>query len=376
MTGRDVSQLFAGAESPISEVIACIDRSGRISLALIVDERRRLLNTISDGDVRRGILAGCTLTDPVSKLLERKSLTPHPVPVTAPAGSDDATLLQIMQDHSVRQLPIVDAESRVVDIVILNDFLPQAVRPIRAMVMAGGLGMRLRPLTEDTPKPMLPVGGRPVMERIIEQLRDVGIRHIHVATHYQSEKIMNHFGTGESFGVEIDYVNEEAPLGTGGALGLLDAPDEPVLVINGDIVTQLDFRSMYAFHQDQRADMTVAVRRYDVQVPYGVVDCEGAQIRGLREKPQLSFFVNAGIYLLEPEVFRQIAPNRHLNITDLVSQLVDSGRVVVSYPICEYWLDMGEPESYQKAQEDARDGRLHKPCWTRAAAAGPIDYTR
>jgi dTDP-glucose pyrophosphorylase len=361
MTGRDVSQLFAGFASPISEVIACIDRSGKISLALIVDENQRLLNTISDGDVRRGLLAGCSLSDSVEKLLERKVLTPHPAPVTAQVGTDDASLIQIMQDRGVRQLPLIDAEGRVVDIVILGDFLPQVIKPIRAMVMAGGQGMRLRPLTEDTPKPMLPVGGRPVMERIVEQLRDVGIRHIHIATHYQSEKIVNHFGRGESFGVNIDYVKEETPLGTGGALGLLEASDETVLVINGDILTQVDFRSMYAFHQDQRADMTVGVRRYDVQVPYGVVDCEGVQIRGLREKPQLSFFVNAGIYLLEPQVFRMISPNRHLNITDLVSQVVDSGSVVVSYPICEYWLDMGQHENYMRAQEDARDGKLHKP---------------
>jgi dTDP-glucose pyrophosphorylase len=361
MTGRDVTQLFAGVSSPISDVIACIDRSGRISLALIVDQNRRLLNTISDGDVRRGLLAGCTLSDPVEKLLDRKSQTPHPAPVTAPAGTGDATLLRIMQDCGVRQLPLLDAEGSVVDIVILSDFLPQVVKPIRAMVMAGGQGMRLRPLTEDTPKPMLPVGGRPVMERIVEQLRDVGIRHIQIATHYQSEKIVEHFGSGESFGVNIDYIKEETPLGTGGALGLLEAPDETVLVINGDILTQVDFRSMYAFHQDHRADMTVGVRRYDVQVPYGVVDCDGVQIRGLREKPQLNFFVNAGIYLLEPQVFRLIVPNRHLNITDLVSQLVAAGNVVVSYPICEYWLDMGQHEDYKQAQEDARNGKLHKP---------------
>ena len=212
MTGRDVTLLFAGADSPISDAIACIDRSGRISMALIVDENRRLLNTVTDGDVRRGLLAGYSLTDPVARLLERKSQTPHPAPTTAPAGSDDATLLQIMQDRGVRQLPLLNAEGRVVDIVILGDFLPQVVKPIRAMVMAGGQGMRLRPLTEDTPKPMLPVGGRPVMERIVQQLRDVGIRHIHIATNYQSEKIVEHFGSGESFGVNIDYVKEQSLL--------------------------------------------------------------------------------------------------------------------------------------------------------------------
>jgi len=226
------------------------------------------------------------------------------------------------------------------------------------MVMAGGQGMRLRPLTESTPKPLLPVGGRPVMEIIIGQLRDVGVKRIHVATHYQAEKIMQHFGNGESFGVDISYVEEEVPLGTGGALGLLKAPDEPVLVINGDILTQVDFRSLHAFHKEHAADMTVGVRRYDIQVPYGVVSCIGAKIRYLKEKPQLSLFVNAGIYLLEPSVFRLIPANEHLNITDLVSKLLQMKRTVVSYPICEYWLDIGQYEDYQQAQEDAKNGKF------------------
>jgi len=361
MTGRDVTKLFASSSSQISDVIACIDRSGRISLALIVDENRRLLNTISDGDVRRGILRGCSLTDPVSKLLEIKALTPHPVPVSAPADSDPEALLAIMRGRGVRQLPLLGPDDAVVDIVILADFQAQAAKPLRAVVMAGGQGVRLRPLTESLPKPMLPVGGRPVMQFIVEQLRDVGVRHIHVSTHYQPEKIMDHFGNGESFGVDIKYVNEAVPLGTGGALGLLEMPDEPVLVINGDILTQVDFRLMYAFHQEHRADMTVAVRRYEVKVPYGVVDCEDARVRGLREKPELSFFVNAGIYLLEPTVFRHIRNNQHMNMTDLIQTLIDCGQAVVSFPICEYWLDMGQHADYEKAQEDVRTGKMGKP---------------
>ena len=358
MTGRDISLLFVSPSNPISDAIACIDRSGRISIALVVDAGRHLLNTISDGDVRRGILAGCSLTDPISRLLEIKASTPYPLPVTAPLETDSAQLLKIMQLRSVRQLPLVDRNGVVVDIVILGDFLPQAVESFQAIVMAGGRGMRLRPLTESTPKPLLPVGGKPVMEIIVGQLRDVGVRHIHIATHYQAEKIMRHFGNGHSFGVDISYVEEEVPLGTGGALGLLKEPREPVLVINGDILTQVDFRSLHAFHKEHGADMTVGVRRYDIQVPYGVVSCRGARVRYLQEKPQLSLFVNAGIYLLEPSVFRFIPENQHLNITDLVSKLLQMERTVVSYPICEYWLDIGQYEDYQKAQEDVQNGKF------------------
>jgi len=358
MTGRDVSQLFVKPGDTIGQALESIDRSGRISLALVVDEHKRLLNTVTDGDIRRGILAGLSLDEPVYKLFEIKSRTPHPEPVTAPVGSDKATLLRLLTKHSVRQLPLVDANCVVVDIVILSDFQDVVDRPFRAVVMAGGHGVRLRPLTENTPKPMLPVGGRPVMEHIVEQLRDVGVKQIHVTTHFRPEKIIRHFGSGESFGVDIQYVNEDVPLGTGGALGLLAPPEETVLVINGDILTHVDFRAMYRFHQDHGADMTVGVRRYGMQVPYGVVECEGVNIRALKEKPNLSFFVNAGVYLLEPSVFRLIPANQHLNITDLVSPLLENERTVVSYPICEYWLDIGRHDDYNQAQQDALMGKL------------------
>ena len=357
---RDVSQLFVSLESPISDAIKAIDRSGRISIALVVDEKRRLLNTISDGDVRRGILAGCALTDPVSRLIEIKARTPYPVPVMAPADGDPETFLKIMQDRSVRQVPLLDGAGAVVDIVILSDYLPQVAKTFRAVVMAGGQGTRLRPLTESMPKPMLPIGGRPLLEIMVEKLRDVGVKHILLSTHFQAEKIMQHFGKGESFGVQIEYVNEEVPLGTGGALGLMETPTEPVLVINGDVLTQVDFQSMFTFHQDHRADMTVGVRRYDIQVPYGVVDCEGAHISALREKPLLSFFVNAGIYLLEPTVFRHIPGQRHMNMTDLIQTLIDKGMSVIGFPICEYWLDIGQHADYVRAQEDAQKGSFVK----------------
>jgi NDP-sugar pyrophosphorylase family protein len=292
----------------------------------------------------------------VEKLLPIKAATPHPTPVTAPVDMPREMLLPLMETAFVRQIPLLDAHGVPVDVAIRSDFVSQAQLPLQAVVMAGGQGSRLRPLTENTPKPMLPVGGRPLMEFIVEQLRDVGVRNIHVTTHYQADKIMDHFGTGEAFGVDISYVQEEQPLGTGGALGLIKTPTEPVLIINGDILTRLDFQSFFAYHQEHRAEMTVGVRRYDIQVPYGVVECEGALVRTLREKPQLSFFVNAGIYLLEPSVFGLIAPNQHMNITDLLTRLVEANRVVVSYPICEYWLDIGQHADYLKAQEDATSG--------------------
>jgi dTDP-glucose pyrophosphorylase len=368
MADRNIKNFFVRPHDPVSEVIACIDRSGRVSLALVVDNDSKLINTLSDGDVRRGILAGVRLSDSASALLAIKAQTPYPLPVTAPIGTPEDELLLTMQNLAVRQIPLVDADGVPRNVVILNDLLPQVTRGLRAVIMAGGLGTRLRPLTEDMPKPMLPVVGKPLMEHMICQLRDTGIHHVNITTHYKAEKITEHFGDGADFGVKINYVREEIPLGTGGALGLLNRPEEPLLVINGDVLTQVDFRSMYAFHQDNHADMTVGVRRYEAKVPYGVIECEGVSVRSLREKPELTFFVNAGIYLLEPEVHDYIPANQHMNMTDLVLKLIDCGKSVVSYPICEYWLDIGQHDDYRKAQQDAMSGEVVLPGSTQNGA--------
>lgn len=362
----DVSGLFLGPDATIGEAIACIDRSGRVSIALVVDDERRILNTISDGDVRRGLLKGLTLSDSVATLVAIKSGTPHPLPVVAPEGVSRETLLELAKARAVRQIPIVTNEGRVVDIVTLEELLPQQPRGMQAVVMAGGFGTRLRPLTDNTPKPMLPVGGRPVMELLIHQLRETGISKINITTHYHADKIERHFGDGSAFGVDISYVNEETPLGTGGALGLLERPEDTLLVINGDIITDIDFRTMHCYHAQHRALMTVAVRRFEFQVPYGVVDCdEGSMIRGLREKPQLGFFVNAGIYMLEPKVYQHIRSNQPMNMTDLIEKLIKENETVVSFPVREYWLDIGQHADYERAQADAESGRWR---WT-----GPVD---
>jgi NDP-sugar pyrophosphorylase family protein len=207
------------------------------------------------------------------------------------------------------------------------------------------------PLTKDLPKPMLPVGNKPLMEILVQQLRDAGIRRLNITVHHQPEKIIEHFGDGREFGVDITYATEDRPLGTAGALGMIEAPQETVLVVNGDILTGLDFRAMLAYHREQRADLTVAVQRYEVQVPYGVIECEGAFVRRLAEKPVLGFVVNAGIYLLEPSVHRLIPTGERYDMTELIQRLLDEGRPVAPFPIREYWLDIGQHADYERAQE-------------------------
>lgn len=355
----ELQSLFISQDSSIRSAMQCVDK-GSCGIALVVDREKHLLGTITDGDIRRAVLAGADLELPVSLLLSKKVSTQYPKPVTASPDADRKTLIAIMHEHVLRQIPILDNVGRVVDLVMLDDLIPTQDLPLQAVIMAGGLGTRLRPLTDDMPKPMLPVGGKPLMELVLEQLRQVGIRRVNITTHYKSETISDHFGDGSSFGVELNYVNEDKPLGTGGALGLIDTPKEPLLVINGDILTQVDFRAMLSYHQEQRAAMTVAVRRYEIKVPYGVIECEGSRVSALKEKPQIHFLVNAGVYLLEPGVFEFIPNGKHFNMTDLIQWLLVADQIVASFPIIEYWLDIGQLADYEQAQQDVMNGTLEK----------------
>jgi len=356
--GFNISELSASLHDSIQKVIICIDKSARISVALVTDDQGRLINTITDGDVRRGILNGISLNEKVSKLLSIK-IAIRQEPVSAPDDTDPALYLQIMQLNRVKQLPLVDKEGRVTDIIPLCDVLPPPKLAMQAVVMAGGRGTRLQPLTDTIPKPMLSVGGRPLMEGTIAKLRDAGIERVDISTNYRATDIINHFGDGKDFGIDVNYLHEDSPLGTAGALGLMPPPDKTLLVINGDIITQVDYAAMLAYHNEHSADITVGVRQYGVQVPYGVIECSGPNVCKLTEKPNLTFLINAGIYLLEPSVFAFIEKNKRMDMTDLIQRLLDKGRSVVSFPIIEYWLDIGQPADYAQAQHDAELGK-HK----------------
>lgn len=352
----ELEQFLVAPDSSVREVMACIERNAE-GIALVVDSEQRLIGTVTDGDIRRAILAGMDLDLPVRVLVEQRAPAPYPTPFTAPVGTANAELLRMMTQYTLRHIPLVDNTGRVVDMALLGDLVQESQLPLTAVVMAGGYGTRLHPLTKDLPKPMLPVGDRPLLELIIEQLRQAGIQRVNVTTHYQAEKIIKHFGNGKAFGVEINYVTEDSPLGTAGALGLIEALNEPLLVINGDILTRIDFRAMLAYHRKYGADLTVAVRRYDLQVPYGVIESEGVLVRQVREKPLFGLLVNAGIYLLEPSVHHYI-PKGRFDMTDLIKRLVEDGRPVVSFPIIEYWLDIGQHGDYEQAQKDVKNREL------------------
>jgi dTDP-glucose pyrophosphorylase/CBS domain-containing protein len=349
---RELERLLLQKGATVREAMESIDRN-QSGIALVVDSGRRLLGTVTDGDIRRAMLADVALDAPVETLLERQQELheDRPIPLTAPTGSHPAELVALMQRYDVRQIPLVDGDGRVESVSLLRDLVDVEGPPLRAIVMAGGFGTRLGALTEDTPKPMLPVGDRPLLERIIEQLRDAGIDRVNLTTHYRAEDIARYFGSGESLGIDIEYVSESQPLGTAGALGLIQT-DAPILVMNGDILTRVDFKAMHRFHEEHDADMTIAVRPYETRVPYGLVELAGSRITSIAEKPLARGFVNAGIYLIKPEVCRLVTPGVPLDMPQLIERLLDDQRTVVGFPLREYWLDIGRLADYEQALVD------------------------
>jgi dTDP-glucose pyrophosphorylase/CBS domain-containing protein len=349
----EVEPLLLGPDASVRAAMECIDRN-QVGIALVVDAERHLLGTVTDGDIRRAMLADIGLGASVAVLLERQQELheDRPIPLTAPVSLHPTELVALMQRYDVRQIPLVDGRGRVESLSLLRDLVEVEGPPLRAVVMAGGFGTRLGELTRDTPKPMLPVGDRPLLERIIEQLRDAGIEHVNLTTHYRADEIARHFGDGGNLGVRIEYVSEEEPLGTAGALGLIES-NGPILVMNGDILTRVDFKAMHLFHDEHDADMTMAVRPYEARVPYGLVELAGSRITSIAEKPLARGFVNAGIYLLKPDVCRLVVPGEQIDMPQLIDRLLADGRTVVGFPLREYWLDIGRLADYEQAIADA-----------------------
>lgn len=348
-----LARVITPPATAIADALSRLDRAGT-GVLLLSDNGRTLFGVLSDGDIRRHIMAGGSLDEACASIATRQPLVARP----DMAEAEILDLLDHSREYVINHVPLLDDARRIVGLVLRSDLVRAEARPLSAVIMAGGFGTRLRPLTETMPKPMLPVGDRPLLERMVERLRSAGIHRISITTHYLGDKIISHFGDGRDFGVDLRYVPEDKPMGTAGGLRLMEPTDEPILVINGDILTSLDARDMLAFHREHAAVATVGVRQYEMEVPYGVIESDGAAIRAVREKPVHRFFVNAGIYLLEPAALHLIPADGRFDMTDLITQLVAQGRVVVSFPIVEYWLDIGRAADYQQAQEDIRRSRI------------------
>ncbi|QQR38400.1 nucleotidyltransferase family protein [Devosia rhizoryzae] len=336
----------------LADAVACIEASGG-QIALVVDEGFRLVGTITDGDIRRAILRGATLDSTAGDVMHR-----HPRSV--PRGTPLAEIAAILKREMIFQMPVVDAEGVVVGLHLADEIELADPAAHRVVIMAGGLGTRLRPITETVPKPMIEVGGRPILERILERFREQGFRKISLCVNHLAEIIEKHFGDGAAFGVEIDYVRETKRMGTAGALSLLsERSEKPLIVMNGDILTSINFGQMLAFHYESAALATMGLNRYQYQVPYGVVDVRNHHITGFSEKPVFDFFVNAGIYVISPEMLDLIPPDRFFDMPSLFDQVHPDRRV--AFPLHEYWLDVGKPDDLNRAIDEFGKGETGVP---------------
>lgn len=334
-----------GPETSMREALQAIDRSGS-QMALVVDGQRRLLGTLSDGDVRRALLRGMALTDRVREAM-------HTNPICAQAGEERAALLARMRRLGLHQLPLLDAARTVVGLVIVDDFINTPAREHWVVIMAGGLGTRLAELTQHTPKPMLKVGARPLLETIVRSYADQGFRRFYFAVNYKAEQIEQHFGHGESMDIEIRYLRENKRMGTAGALSLLpERPELPLVVTNADLLTKEDYGDMVDQHTAAGADATMGVRQYEMQVPFGVVNEHDGRIVSIEEKPTQVYTVSAGMYVLSPQVLDLVPADRFFDMPALFEAMVARGMRTRCHRIDGYWLDIGRLPDYERANED------------------------
>lgn len=331
--------------STIREALKIID-SGAMQIAIVVDENDRLIGTLTDGDIRRGLLNNLTLDDSIESIVFK-------TPTIATLSDTKEVILQKALSEKLHQIPILDQENRVIGIKEIDELVRPRLKSNKVVLMVGGLGSRLRPLTENTPKPMLQVGNKPILQTIVEKFADYGFVNIIMCVNYKSHIIQDYFGDGTSFGVNIEYILEEKRMGTAGALSLLKSvPNEPFFVMNGDLLTNVNFEHLLNYHCTQDALATMCVREYDFQVPYGVVRVEESRILSIQEKPIHKFFVSAGIYILSPETIKLIPKNEFYDMPTLFEILIKDDKKTLSFPIREYWLDIGRMEEYEQANND------------------------
>lgn len=333
----------------IRDAMLCLEHNG-VGIVVVVDETQRVVGLVSDGDLRRAILAHHRLEDPLGPVM-------HTDFVAAQAGVTEAAQLALLRTHGLEQLPLLDEQGRLVALRHISEFVPAPpVRvapdpgPLHVVILAGGRGMRLRPLTERTPKPMLPVGDRPLLETVIRKLVAADLRRITIAVHYLADQIEEHFGDGEQLGAEIDYLHEVSPLGTAGAVALAAPPTGgAVLAMNADILTTLNFNELIADHRRRANAMSIALVPMDITIPYGVCTLEEHRVTRITEKPSSRYFANAGIYVVEPAALRHIPGGQRYDMPSLATRCIEHGLSVGGFPVLEFWRDIGRPADLEAA---------------------------
>lgn len=337
-----VNNIIVHTGNSFRDAVNVIDRS-RSGIALVLDSSKRLVGILTDGDIRRAILRNVDLDGPIEN-----AMVTNPLTITPDHTRGEA--FRIFVDKRFSHLPVVDDENRLIGIIYESSLRSEGVLNTPVVIMAGGYGKRLRPMTETLPKPMLKVGEKPILEMILERFRDLGANEFYISVNYLAEKITDYFGDGRKHRVNINYIREEKPMGTAGSLSLLpQGLDREFFVVNADILTDLDYRSMHNYHLDKDSHLTVAVKRHDLQVPYGVVEIQQDRVAELSEKPVISSYINAGIYLLSPELLHQIPCGEYLDMPSLIERLLDGDWNILSYTIDGSWIDIGQPKEFEDA---------------------------
>jgi len=347
----DFQSILVTTDTHVFNVIKVINEF-KYKIALVVDNNKKLLGTITDGDIRRALLSGKTLDDTAESIMEHS-------PLTVLENTGEKEILDLMLEHSIIQVPVVTASGIVVDCEFRDDLreklshVPEEHADIWAVLMLGGKGQRLRPLTENTPKPMIEVGGKPILETIISNFSKQGLRKFFFSVNYKANIISDYFGDGSNFGVEINYITEDKEMGTAGSLCMLPGrPPGPFVVMNGDILTDISFVDLTEFHCQHDVLATMCVGEYTNIIPYGIIENSGVEFKTIKEKPTETFFVNAGIYVLDPEVLNLINRDEHLDMPQLFEKISEVGKKSIIYPIHEYWMDIGRPQDLEQAQTD------------------------
>ncbi|MGL5323901.1 MAG: nucleotidyltransferase family protein [Aeromonas sp.] len=325
-----------------------------LRICLVVDDKRHLLGVVTDGDIRRAILSNMALTQSVTEVMNK-------TPITVSAKLSRAQLLETMRTYSILSLPVLNESGQLIGLETWERATSQPTYDNPVLIMAGGFGTRLKPLTDACPKPMLKVGDKPILETLLNQFIKAGFKNIYISTHYMPEHITDYFGDGSAWGANIKYIHEKNPLGTGGALGLLPAelPKLPLIMMNGDVLTTVDFNSLLDFHIQNGSDATMCVREYSYQIPYGVITGEGNNITSMVEKPVHHFFVNAGIYVINPYIVQSVTKGERVDMPTLLEIHMQENKRISMFPLHEYWLDIGRMEDFNRAQSDIATLGLH-----------------
>ena len=337
-------QAILPEDSLIGQAILNLDKCG-IKIVLVVNQSNELVGTISDGDIRRGLLKGLNLESPIKSIIRHNALV-------VPPEMSHEMVMQLMVANKIQQIPVVNEQQHVLGLHLWDEMTITPIRENIMLIMAGGKGERLMPHTENCPKPMVMVAGKPMLEHIIMRGQQEGFNHFVLAIHHMGHMIEEYFGNGKHLGVNIEYLREDSPLGTAGALSLLDPyPNAPVLVTNGDVITDIRYGELLDFHNRYQAVATMAVRVHEWQHPFGVVQTEGVEIVGFEEKPISRSHINAGVYVLTPDALSELVLNEPCDMPKLFERLQEKSKRIVAYPMHELWLDVGRPDDLSEANK-------------------------